>query len=445
MTNREVELLAIGAGPSNLALAIALEELGPADLARNSVIIERNNSIKWQPGLLVPWTRSQVSFLKDLVTPRNPCSTFSFLNYLHAVGRLDDFTNMGSFTPYRIEISGYLNWVADSLTKVRIELGQACSSIEPRRDPQGTLTGWFTRLSDGSSISSRYLVIGAGRDPYVPPAFGGVPAGRLIHSAHYRQRVATLSRQLPYRIAVVGGAQSAAEMFKALQDDLPNSDIAWVMRSSGLRADEGTRFNNELYYPSYVDQFYDARPEGREEILQEMYRTNYAGTSPWMLESLYSDLYLDRLTGQHRKRIITLANVTAAREVADEAVLELTDRRTGAVTELRRDLVFLGTGFVREMPAMIRRLAASLGLDHIRVSRRYRLRVDEPATAACYLQGVNEATHGIADSLLSVVAHRAADIVHDVLAHRAPAAGKRDETRSPPLTVGPVDRRRSAL
>ena len=107
--------------------------------------------------------------------------------------------------------------------------------------------------------------------------------------------------------------------------------------------------------------------------------------------------------------------------------------------------MFLGTGFVREMPAMIRRLAASLGLDHIRVSRRYRLRVDEPATAACYLQGVNEATHGIADSLLSVVAHRAADIVHDVLAHRAPAAGKRDETRSPPLTVGPVDRRRSAL
>ena len=33
MNHREVELLAIGAGPSNLALAVALEELAPDDLA----------------------------------------------------------------------------------------------------------------------------------------------------------------------------------------------------------------------------------------------------------------------------------------------------------------------------------------------------------------------------------------------------------------------------
>ena len=33
MTNHDVELLAIGAGPANLALAVALEELGADDLA----------------------------------------------------------------------------------------------------------------------------------------------------------------------------------------------------------------------------------------------------------------------------------------------------------------------------------------------------------------------------------------------------------------------------
>src|SRR5215813_10020961 len=118
MTNREVELLAIGAGPSNLALAVAIEELGTAGLAQNTLVIERNTDIEWQQGLLLPWARSQVSFLKDLVTLRNPRSRFSFLNYLHSVGRLDDFINMGSFTPYRIEISDYLRWVASSLSKV---------------------------------------------------------------------------------------------------------------------------------------------------------------------------------------------------------------------------------------------------------------------------------------------------------------------------------------
>src|SRR5690606_20042527 len=45
--------------------------------------------------------------------------------------------------------------------------------------------------------------------------------------------------------------------------------------------------------------------------------------------------------------------------------------------------------------------------------------------AACYLQGVNESTHGIADSLLSIAAHRAADITADILAHRAAAGDGR--------------------
>src|SRR6202046_3159822 len=112
MSDREVELLAIGAGPSNLALAVALEELAP-DLAENSLVIEREASVQWQPGLLLPWAKSQVSFLKDLVTLRNPQSEFSFLNYLYSVGRLDAFINMASFTPYRVEISEYFQWAAN--------------------------------------------------------------------------------------------------------------------------------------------------------------------------------------------------------------------------------------------------------------------------------------------------------------------------------------------
>jgi L-ornithine N5-monooxygenase len=423
MTNREVELLAIGAGPSNLALAVAIEELGSAGLAENSLVIERGQDIAWQQGLLLPWAKSQVSFLKDLVTLRNPRSRFSFLSYLHAVGRLDDFVNMGSFTPYRVEISDYFAWAAKQLTKVRLELGRDCVSVEPCRDPQGAVTGWLTRLADGSSITSRYLVIGAGRDPYLPPALEGVPAERVIHSTQYRSRVAGLSAELPYRIAVIGSAQSAAEMVQALHTDLPNSDLAWIMRSISLRSYEANnKFTNELYFPSFVDAFFEARPEGREQIMDEMHRTNYSGVAPALLDSLYADHYLDRLAGRQRRRMITMTDVTGARTVSDEVALELTDRRTGAVTELRRDLVFLGTGFVKEMPRLVRRLAARLDLDQVAVTRKYRMDVPGPATAACYLQGVNEATHGIADSLLSVLAIRAEEITRDILHHRRHAA-----------------------
>jgi L-ornithine N5-oxygenase len=412
-------VLAIGAGPSNLALAVALEELAPDDLATSTLLIERNESVAWQPGMLLPSARSQVSFLKDLVTLRNPRSEFSFLNYLHSVGRLDAFTNMGSFLPYRIEISEYLRWVAASLSKVRVALGVGCTSIEPCWDGQGVLAGWITHLSDGLSIQSRYLVFGGGRDPYVPPVFGQLPQSRVIHSTRFRTSVAELSKGHPYRVLVVGSAQSAAEMVHALHDDLPQCDLTWVMRSIGATAYEHSKFTNELYYPSFVDEFFVARPEAREQMLREMHRTNYSGVALDLLESLYSGFYLDRLTGQNRRRIITMADVTGAREVDGEVVVDLHDRKTGCKEEVRCDLVFLGTGFVREMPSGVRHLADAIGLERIEVTRKYRLIVDRPASAACYLQGVNEATHGIADSLLSVLAHRAADIVEDLIAHRS--------------------------
>jgi L-ornithine N5-oxygenase len=418
MSDREVELLAVGAGPSNLALAVALEELAP-DLAENSLMIERAAAIEWQPGLLLPWAKSQVSFLKDLVTRRNPQSEFSFLNYLYSIGRLDDFINMANFEPYRVEISEYFQWAASSLSKVQLRLSTACTSLEPRRAADGTLTGWLAGLADGTEVASRYLVIGVGREPFVPTVFVGVPVSRLVHSTQYRPVVTGLDKDFPYRVSVVGSAQSAAEMYRALQDDLPNAQINWVMRSIGIGAYDKTKFINELYYPSVVDDFFAARPAAREQLLQEMHKTNYSGVEPPFVESLYCENYLDRLSKETRKRIITMTDITAADATEDEVTLELTDRMTGSVSELQADLVFLGTGFVREMPALIRRLGDALNLIHVQASRQYRLILDEPATAACYLQGVNEATHGIGDSLLSVVASRASDIVDDILDLRA--------------------------
>jgi L-ornithine N5-oxygenase len=422
MSSREVELLAIGAGPSNLGLAVALEELAP-ELARDSLVIERGTRIEWQQGLLLPWAKSQVSFLKDLVTLRNPRSPFTFVSFLHATGRLDDFVNLGSFTPYRPEISAYLEWVVSRLEKVTVELGRECVSVRPQRDAAGSLTGWLTTLADGSTIASRYLVVGTGRDANIPAELAGLPAGRVIHSTRYKQRVAELSADAPYRVALIGGSQSAAEVYRALRENLPGGDVAWVMRSVGPTADMSSGFTNELYYPSYVDEFYEAPAEAREYIRDQMYRTNYSCMTPAMLQTLYTEQYLDRLSNRTDRRIIPMTDVTGAREQDGEVVLELTDRRTGKVTELARDLVFLGTGFSWRTPALIRSLADALGLAEVEVTRRYRLRLGEPSPAACYLQGVNEASHGIGDALLSVLADRAGDITRDLLEHRAEVRG----------------------
>ncbi|MFD8494783.1 lysine N(6)-hydroxylase/L-ornithine N(5)-oxygenase family protein [Amycolatopsis sp. NPDC059657] len=419
MTHRALELLAIGGGPANLALAIAIEELAPDDLSERSLVIERNETVAWQRGMLLPEAQSQVSFLKDLVTLRNPRSKFSFVNYLHSIGRLNEFINMGNFWPYRVEMSDYHQWVANSLEKVRLECARECQEIEPQRDSEGTLTGWVTHLADGSTIGSRYLVVGAGRDPHIPPVFAGLPNDRIIHSTQYLPRIAGLPGDVPYRVVVVGGAQSAAEMFDAVGSDLPGCHRTLVMRSIGLKTYENSKFTNELYFPSAVDDFFDAPPPAREQILREMHISNYSGLAASTLDDLYRQVYLDRMSGKRRLRIETMTDITAARDEGGEVVLELADRRTGTVEELRCDLVLLGTGFVREMPKMVRDLAASLGLEKIEVTRDYRLKMPGQADAACYLQGVNEATHGIGDSLLSMLAARGSDIAHDILADRA--------------------------
>jgi L-ornithine N5-monooxygenase len=429
MVKHDVELLAIGAGPANLALAVALEEIAP-HLARESLVIERDHEVSWQPGLLLPEALSQVSFLKDLVTLRNPRSRFSFLNYLHAVGRLDQFVNMGSFVPYRIELAGYLKWTADALSLVEVRRGCECVAVNPVFD-DGTLTGWAAEIADGETIRSRYLVIGGGRDIRIPEPLRGVAPDRVIHSTEYVQRIAKLPMDQPYRVVVIGAGQSAAELFAAVQSDLPASQPTLLTRSIGLNFYETSKFNNELYYGSFVDKFFEANAEARHRILAQMHHTNYAGLAPGMMDALYRQFYLDRLTNRGRLRMITMHDLTGAREQGEEIVLELTDWRTGAVQEINADLVLLGTGFSPEMPALVRRLAATLGPTDIAVTRDYRLIVNRPSTAACYLQGVNEATHGIADSLMSIIAHRANDIVQDILTHRAAHLDTADRITAP--------------
>lgn len=398
---------------------MAIEELAPADLANNTLVVEQHENVAWQRGMLLPWTQSQVSFLKDLVTLRNPRSAFSFVNYLHTVGRLDDFVNMASFLPFRIEISNYLHWVAQSLQSVRIEYGRRCEKIEASTAPDGTIDGWLVTMANGATIGAETLVIGIGRDPHIPDVLREIPRDRIVHSTEYSLRTAELDVQAPHRIVVVGAAQSAAEMLWETHQRMPNAQTTMVMRSVGLDYYQTSKFTNQLYYPSFTDEFYSARPEARRQVLHEMRRTNYAGVTPEMLDTLYRQIYLERLTGNQRLQMVTMVDITGARIDDDgDVVLTLTNRKSSLDEELRCDMVMLGTGFEPKAPQVVKAVADAVGVEEIAVSRNYRMTMPPGVTASCYLQGTNEDSHGMADSLMSVLAVRAGEIVTDLLEHR---------------------------
>jgi lysine/ornithine N-monooxygenase len=124
------DLIGIGFGPSNLALAIALEERGQVQGPLDVLFLDKQADYRWHGNTLVTQSELQISFLKDLVTLRNPTSPYSFVNYLKAHGRLVDFINLGTFYPCRMEFNDYLRWVASHF-EAQSRYGEEVLAIEP--------------------------------------------------------------------------------------------------------------------------------------------------------------------------------------------------------------------------------------------------------------------------------------------------------------------------
>jgi L-ornithine N5-monooxygenase len=103
------DVLGIGFGPSNLAVAIALHEGGSKLKAQ---FVEAAPQSGWHPNMLLDGSDIQNNPLRDLVTPRNPRSYFSFLNYLKCQDRLFDYLNLGLTYPLRKDYAKYIRWAA---------------------------------------------------------------------------------------------------------------------------------------------------------------------------------------------------------------------------------------------------------------------------------------------------------------------------------------------
>ncbi|MDJ1156674.1 lysine N(6)-hydroxylase/L-ornithine N(5)-oxygenase family protein [Chelatococcus sp. SYSU_G07232] len=418
------DVIGVGFGPSNLALAIALDEIARRDQPGLSFhFVERQPRLTWHGGMLLPGSDMQISFLKDLVSLRDPTSPFTFVNYLHEKGRLEAFINRKTFFPSRVEFNDYLRWAASRFDS-HCSYGEEVVAIEPHV-AHGLVVALDVRsrsAAGGERVRrARNIVIAAGGTPSVPDCFVPFAAdARILHSSGYLDGIAGLglADRPASRVAVIGGGQSAAEILMDLHGRFSRLRADLVLRARALKPADDSPFVNEIFSPAGTDIFFRQSQEARRAFLDEFRNTNYAVVDLDLIQRVYDVLYEQRVEGERRLTVLSGCEVLEAAADAEGIALTLRDRQGGPPERRAYDAVILATGYRRDPdPRFLQHLGPYLrGLS---VDRHYRLRTTDDCEPAIFLQGLSETTHGLSDSLLSVIAVRAREIAEALVGLRA--------------------------
>ncbi|GAA3236827.1 lysine N(6)-hydroxylase/L-ornithine N(5)-oxygenase family protein [Pseudonocardia petroleophila] len=410
------DLVGIGFGPSNLALAIALDEHGEGRVAAR--FVERQAEFGWHRGMLIEDATMQVSFLKDLATLRNPTSRYGFLSYLHDRGRLVDFINYGTSFPTRLEFHDYLEWAASGFAD-RVDYGTTVVGVDTVPDDPELLD---VRTADGGRLRTRNVVLATGLVPHLPE---GVTAGR--RTWHSRDLLAATAAAADAgievrRVIVVGAGQSAAEAADHLHRTFADAEVCAVFARYGYSPADDSSFANRVFDPSAVDDFFRAPNEVKDLILGYHGNTNYSVVDLDLIQALYRRHYHEKVSGRERLRFLNVSRVADVVETGDRvelAVESMVDRSREVLTA---DLVVYATGYRPSDPVGLLGAVAPRcrrdRLGRLDIGRDYRVATDDDLRAGIYVQGATEHTHGLSSTLLSNVAVRSGEIAASVVARR---------------------------
>lgn len=449
------DLIGVGFGPASLAIAVAIYDVLEQRTAQSKFgwtprlkFLERQSSFGWHAGMLLPGTKMQISFLKDLATMRNPRSHFTFLNYLKHHNRLVQFSNLDTFLPLRIEFEDYLKWSARHFEEI-VQYSQDVVSIRPLKLNSSTKYNCLEVISKNNVSGKTTLqrgknvIIAVGGRPSIPKVFR-IHDERLIHSSKYDLSIGSVlpDKQAPYTIAVVGAGQSAAEVFNDLHTRYPRAKTLLLMRDTAMRPSDDSPFVNEVFNPEVIDEFYATSPEARSAQLKVNKATNYSVVRLPLLEQLYEHMYHQRMQDPDHEnwpsRILPSREVIDVRTKPKDPRLDLvinaidscSSHETTEVVPV--DAVVLATGYIRDVhTTMLKGCQAINGNSsgEWTADRNYRVQlnrnlVDEDIQV--YLQGCNEKTHGLSDTLLSILATRGGEIVDSVFGNAMIEADTRD-------------------
>lgn len=444
------DVICVGFGPASLAIAVALndalEEHDPSLSTRKPRVrfLERQSNFAWHAGMLLPGAKMQITFIKDMATLRSPRSKFTFLNYLHENDRLVAFTNLSTFLPQRIEYEDYMRWCAGHFQDV-VDYSQDVQNVDVGEiDADGQVAYWNVQSYDKSarktiSMKAKNVVIAVGGKPSIPKCIQANHP-RVLHSSQYATQIGQLfpPGTAPKSVAVIGAGQSAAEIFHNIPSCFPDAKSYLIIKGAALRPSDDSPFVNEVFDPDRVDDVYSQEPQTRADGITLDKGTNYGVVRLELLEEIYASMYTQRIrhgdeaNWPHQilnyRQVKGMTDMTSKKgaairlDVEDHSGEYRANKQSQSET-LDVDLVIVASGYQRDvhedMLRNVRHLMPQGGAESEKwsVSRDYDVRFKPDAVsedAGLWLQGCNENTHGLSDTLLSILAVRGGEMVRNL-------------------------------
>lgn len=240
------DIVCIGFGTKGLALSTILAD---HDSSQKVLVVERGNHFDAELASAFPDHGMASTFLRDLITLRNPRSPYTFINFLHETELLIDFTNVSQLSTTRRLATQYLTWVADKIERLGwVAYGKEVVNIKPRKSrPDGVITEWTLDLrarenGAASKVICKKVVIATSPMSRLPEALSSpriapytVP---LSHAENVLDRIHRAER--PLNIAILGADQEAIELFEHLVSSPGGHKATLIFKASALRAVDST-------------------------------------------------------------------------------------------------------------------------------------------------------------------------------------------------------------
>lgn len=407
MSSQHVNLAGIGAGPFNLSVAALLNKVRGIKTA----FFDKKNEFHWHPGLMLSDAKLQTSWMKDLVTPVDPTSPFSFINFLVQKGRFHAFINAEQAAISRQEFAQYLGWVADQLPSV--QFGSAVKEINFKHNA-------FWLRFDDKIISADHLCVGTGTQPFIPSFATQYLGKEVFHGGQILNQKRNFSGK---RVAVIGGGQTGAEVFlNAMNGQWGQCEsVSWLSRRDNFEQLDESAFINDYFTPDYVRYFLGLDKAAKQEMVDKQ-KLASDGISPSTIIEIYQALYQARMVNGQDDQFALMPgrSLVDMHKQGNHYVLNVEYPQQSTHEQWNADVVIFCTGFKSVVPSCLEPLADDLqweaeGLFSMKDNYQVNWKGDQENRI--YAVNASRHHHGIVDPQTSLMAWRSATIVNDLLGY----------------------------